>query len=76
MAFSRWNNFSFMGMCLVDEINFHSWNSIFRNVIFDNNFFGHNILDMFDMQIEFSKIFNKFSKILLIEVVAGGRPRR
>ena len=46
-------------------------NRIPRNTIFGNNFFGYDILSMFDMQIKFLRIFNKFSKIPLMEVVVN-----
>ena len=44
-----------------------------RHTIFGNNFLEYNILDVFGVQIEFSRIFDKFTKIPLIEVVVGGR---
>ena len=47
---------------LVDEMNFHFWNSIPRNVISANNFHRYDILDVFGMQIEYSGIFDKFPK--------------
>ena len=57
---------------LIDEMNFHSENIIPRNVISKNNFLGHNILGIFGMQIKFSRIFDKFPKISLMEVEVGG----
>ena len=55
-AFGRQNEFSFLGI-------------IPRNVISENNFLEHDILGVFGVQIEFLRIFNKFSKIPLIEGV-------
>ena len=43
-----------------------------KNVISENNFFGYDILGVFGMQIEFPRIFDKFIKIPLMEVVATG----
>ena len=63
--------FRFRGR-LVGGMNFYSRNSILKNAIFGNNFHRHDILGVFGMQIEFLKIFDKFPKISLIEVVAGG----
>ena len=48
-------------------------NSVLRNVISGNNFLEYDILGVFGMQIEFSIIFDKFPKIPLMEVAAGGR---
>ena len=62
-AFGRQNEFSFLGI-------------IPRNVISENNFLEHDILGVFGVQIEFLRIFNKFSKILLMEVAAGGDGNR
>ena len=40
--------------------------------ICENNFLAYDILDVFSVQIEFLEIFDKFPKIFLIEVAAGG----
>ena len=49
-------------------MNFHLWNAIF-----ENNFSRHDVLGVFDVQIEFPRIFDKFSKITLMEMAMGGR---
>ena len=45
-----------------------------RNAIFVNNLSRYDILGVFGMQIEFSKIFANLSKKPLMEVVVTGRP--
>ena len=60
--------------CLVDKMIFITGNSIPKNVIFGNNFFVYDILNIFGMLIAFSRIVDKFPKIPLMEIVAGGQP--
>ena len=45
----------------------------FLNTISGNNFSGYDILSMFSVQVEFTRIFHKFPKIPLMEVAVGGR---
>ena len=45
-----------------------------KNAIYDNNFFGYNILGIFDMKIKLLRIFGKFSKIPLMEMAVSGWP--
>ena len=53
---------------------FIAGNKFPRNAISGNKFCGYNILGVFGIQIEFLIIFDKFSKIPLMEVVATSWP--
>ena len=61
---------NFMGVWWTEWI-FILGNSIFNNAISGNNFLKYNILGVFDLQIEFLVIFDKISKIPLMEEATG-----